>query len=385
MKMKETIAITGVTMGVLATPAFSQSTTVAGFDGGSNDGFSGNAFFEAKGGNPGGNAHHDAALFFNELRTGAPSEPANAGFLGDYSPFAEVTLSVDVKTESLTNFFGFQIARPIGFKLWNRNIQGPDSDAGVFFEAGTLGVDFTPDWTTLSVTFDPTSSDLPPGWIGFGDVNEFFEPVLPAGVTFADILADVTEFDVTGAVPGFLFTDAFFDVRVDNIAVILPEDDCSSFTCGQNNDKVLLCHAPPGDPGNAHTICISPAALPAHLAEHPDDHCGPCEVAQNEGDLGNIPSVQVDVISNLPGVLVNIGPPDTFGDDGGVVAFERFYRPGSVITLNAPNVFNGRAFLGWNVDGIGFGGWYTGTSLVLPVIDGYKIEAVYSTLRPARW
>ena len=136
-----------------------------------------------------------------------------------------MTLSVDVKTESLTNFFGFQIARPIGIKLWNRNIPGPDSDAGVFFEAGTLGVDFTPDWTTLSVTFDPTSSDLPPGWIGFGDVNEFFEPVLPAGVTFADILANVTEFDVTGAVPGFLFTDAFFDVRVDNIAVIQVDDD----------------------------------------------------------------------------------------------------------------------------------------------------------------
>ena len=191
------------------------------------------------------------------MRTGAPSEPANAGFLGDYSPFAEVTLSVDVKTESLTNFFGFQIARSIGFKLWNRNIQGPDSDAGVFFEAGTLGVDFTPDWTTLSVTFDPTSSDLPPGWIGFGDVNEFFEPVLPAGVTFADILADVTEFDVTGAVPGFAFTDAFFDVRVDNIAVVLPEDECPWDLDGDGNvfvtDLLLLlmdfrtCDGSPAD------------------------------------------------------------------------------------------------------------------------------------------
>jgi hypothetical protein len=220
MKMKETIAVTSVTMCMLATPAFSQSTTVAGFDGGADDGFTGNAFFEAAGGNPGGNAHHLALIFFNDLRTGAVGEPANPGFLGDYSSFDEVTFSVDVKTESLTDFIGNEIARPIGLKLVNHNIQGPDGDAGVFFEVGTLGVNFTPDWTTLSVTVDdPTSPDLPPGWIGFGDTNEFFEPVLPPGVTFADILADVTEFDVTGAVPGFFFTDAFFDVRIDNISV----------------------------------------------------------------------------------------------------------------------------------------------------------------------
>ena len=162
-------------------------------------------------------------------------------------------------------------------------------------------------------------------------------------------------------------------------------DDCSSFTCGQNNNKVLLCHVPPGNPGNAHTICISPSALPAHLAQHPGDHCGPCAAVQDAGDLGELPSVQVDVLSNLPGVFVNIGPPDMFDDGGGVVALERFYQPGSVVVLNAPKVFNGRAFLGWNVEGIGFGGWYTGTSLALPIIDGYKIEAVYSTLGPARW
>ena len=154
-------------------------------------------------------------------------------------------------------------------------------------------------------------------------------------------------------------------------------DDCSSFTCGQNNNKVLLCHVPPGNPGNAHTICISPSALPAHLAQHPGDHCGPCAAVQDAGDLGELPSVQVDVLSNLPGVFVNIGPPDMFDDGGGVVALERFYQPGSVVVLNAPKVFNGRAFLGWNVEGIGFDGWYTGASLALPIIDGYTIEAVY--------
>ncbi|HLG33899.1 MAG TPA: T9SS type A sorting domain-containing protein [Bacteroidia bacterium] len=36
--------------------------------------------------------------------------------------------------------------------------------------------------------------------------------------------------------------------------------------CGNNNNKVLVCHVPPGNPANAHTICISPNAVPAHLA-----------------------------------------------------------------------------------------------------------------------
>ncbi len=42
--------------------------------------------------------------------------------------------------------------------------------------------------------------------------------------------------------------------------------------CGKN--KVLVCHIPPGNPENAHTICISINALPAHLAL--GDCVGPC-------------------------------------------------------------------------------------------------------------
>ncbi len=206
------------------TTAFAASTTVAGFDGGSDDGFIGNAFFVPTGGNPGGNAHHAASLFFNDLRTGGVGEPANPSFLGDYSPFAEVTLGFDVKTFSLADFIGNQIVRTIGIRLVNRDIQGPDGDSGVFYDAGLIGLDPNPDWETRSVTFDPTSSTLPPGWIGFGDTDpNTFEPLLPPGVTFGDILAGVDEFAVTGAVPGFFFTDAFYDVRLDNISVLVPE------------------------------------------------------------------------------------------------------------------------------------------------------------------
>jgi hypothetical protein len=38
--------------------------------------------------------------------------------------------------------------------------------------------------------------------------------------------------------------------------------------------KVPLCHIPPGDPANAHTISVAPSALDAHLAH--GDYVGEC-------------------------------------------------------------------------------------------------------------
>ena len=43
------------------------------------------------------------------------------------------------------------------------------------------------------------------------------------------------------------------------------------------NGKVTICHVPPGNPGNAHTISVSPNAVDAHLRH--GDHCGECSVA----------------------------------------------------------------------------------------------------------
>lgn len=46
--------------------------------------------------------------------------------------------------------------------------------------------------------------------------------------------------------------------------------------CGNNMNKVLVCHVPPGNPANAHTICISASGVPAHL-EH-GCHLGACAI-----------------------------------------------------------------------------------------------------------
>ena len=41
--------------------------------------------------------------------------------------------------------------------------------------------------------------------------------------------------------------------------------------------KTTICHVPPGNPANAHTLCIGNAAVKHHLANHPD-YLGPCKV-----------------------------------------------------------------------------------------------------------
>jgi hypothetical protein len=46
---------------------------------------------------------------------------------------------------------------------------------------------------------------------------------------------------------------------------------------GAGQDKVTICHIPPGNPENAHTIVVGAPAVPAHLANHGDSvgECGP--------------------------------------------------------------------------------------------------------------
>jgi len=47
--------------------------------------------------------------------------------------------------------------------------------------------------------------------------------------------------------------------------------------CGNNGDKIFLCHVPPGNPENQNNICIALSGAIAHLAEvHGGDYLGPC-------------------------------------------------------------------------------------------------------------
>ncbi len=41
-------------------------------------------------------------------------------------------------------------------------------------------------------------------------------------------------------------------------------------------DKCTICHVPPGNPPNAHTITIGCSAVDPHMRNHPGDCLGPC-------------------------------------------------------------------------------------------------------------
>jgi hypothetical protein len=48
-------------------------------------------------------------------------------------------------------------------------------------------------------------------------------------------------------------------------------------SCSQENPKkVAICHIPPGNPANAHTICISENAVDTHNSHH-GDYIGACD------------------------------------------------------------------------------------------------------------
>lgn len=54
------------------------------------------------------------------------------------------------------------------------------------------------------------------------------------------------------------------------------------YICGNNG--VLICHFPPGNPDNKHSLCIGSAAIQHHIKEHQrrsfGDYLGACIVAQ---------------------------------------------------------------------------------------------------------
>ena len=98
---------------------------------------------------------------------------------------------------------------------------------------------------------DPNVDQADADCDGVGDVCD----VCPGGDDSVDNNAD--------GLPDCKYPPAFESIIVD-------------WKCGNNNKKVQVCHVPPGNPNNAHTICISKNALAAHVPLHGGDYLGPC-------------------------------------------------------------------------------------------------------------
>lgn len=116
--------------------------------------------------------------------------------------------------------------------------QGPDVDAG---DCETVYFGYAPEaCATLTAT---SSSAISYAWSnGFNGASQTVCPQTTTNYT-------VTVTDANGCTAQSTVTVNVIDVR-----------------CGKNNDKVLICKVPPGNPSNTQQLCVSPNAVPAQLA-----------------------------------------------------------------------------------------------------------------------
>jgi len=178
-------------------------------------GFGGSTVIDADGGNPGANLHTTFNDFGITFRNST-----NPEFVGDLTQSGVLTFSIDVKVEKL-DFLGQPTPRP-----WVIEIRNADLADGTPYPWVSVWHTFTwisaaehGDWTTFTVELDPMAAELPAGWGGTGDEGPFGEPLLPEGVTVADVLSNVTEFTFTTFQPGYFFSSSDYDVRLDNIMI----------------------------------------------------------------------------------------------------------------------------------------------------------------------
>lgn len=105
------------------------------------------------------------------------------------------------------------------------------------------------------------------------------------------------------------------------IAVLLAPQSVAA-----TSTKVQICHIPPSDPENAHTLWISERALQAHL--YHGDLQGPCE--ENEGCPNGMARIEEFCIDRWEAHLLNQSPYEVPSE--GVAASEGFVVPQGYIS-----------------------------------------------------
>jgi hypothetical protein len=69
--------------------------------------------------------------------------------------------------------------------------------------------------------------------------------------------------------------------RARSSARVASADEASS--SNQYEEKVTICHVPPGNPNNPQTLTLSSSGAAAHLRNHPDDTMGACANSKHGG------------------------------------------------------------------------------------------------------
>jgi len=297
--------------------AVSAQTTVVTFDQGwegwnAPGASSGGTTVEAEGGNPGAHAHTVAQVwgldYYIDDIFGSDSP-----FLGDHTQHASLTFGVDLQVQSI-HTAGQPVERPliVHFRNFTRN-------ASVYYRLGTLAAGQP--WTRYSVTVDPRAVQMPAGWGGTGGGDPVTgEPALPAGVTFADVMANVNEVTITGQEPYQPYDASDFDVRIDNIRLVLGDGQPST----PPNYEIIDLGTFGGDFANALAIneagAVSGVAMNSEFVELPflwqDGHMryigtlNPAiefdhGIARGISDNGYLVGYSMAPLSNFPGTVAH--------------------------------------------------------------------------------
>ncbi|GJM22837.1 MAG: hypothetical protein DHS20C15_27520 [Planctomycetota bacterium] len=170
----------------------------------------------ATGGNPGARIRYPNPV--DNFGVSARNS-TSAAFLGDYTAKGEVKLSIDFLVDFI-QFFGTPVPRDLVVILSDDDGFMGSDPAYVWANLGTLNGNGMP-WTTFSADVTDVFSDtLPAGWNGGGAEDPMtFEPILPAGRTWTNVLQGVDRIEFTTFVPGFFFGFANFDLSIDNVEI----------------------------------------------------------------------------------------------------------------------------------------------------------------------
>jgi hypothetical protein len=124
-------------------------------------------------------------------------------------------------------------------------------------QSNTLYLGYTPaSSATISIAAAGGTAPYTYSWSTNGSAASFtVVPGNPAAITITAVAAGTFTYTVVvtdskGCSAVFTKTITVVDVR-----------------CGNKNDKVVVCHVPPGNPGNPQLICIAPSAVDAHLVK----------------------------------------------------------------------------------------------------------------------
>lgn len=145
----------------------------------------------------------------------------NENFVQDLTQVVGFSFGVDTKVNDIS-FFGTPAPRPwlVEFRDFDAGPSG-NQFASVWFKFADISAATHGEWTRFTVNvFTEDYGSLPEGWRGAGAEDPVtFEPMLPEGITFADVIAGYDEIAITTLEPGFFFGFTDHDVVVDNITL----------------------------------------------------------------------------------------------------------------------------------------------------------------------